>query len=167
MAYKLPPSQKKGQTRHKPFRAQIRECCVFLYCFDKAHRAQSADRETWRALFSPSTPLNRAESAREPVSNVSYQPPGTELSLLNSVSFSLPEKRYMICGPYLVYDFLSLFQLLAGISKPTSGSIYIQKYGNDGNPVQSPEPLSSGRVGIIMFLTKLHLGGQDKRVIFK
>lgn len=56
---------------------------------------------------------------------------------------------HLLFKQYLVYDFLSLFQLLAGISKPTSGSIYIQKYGNDGNPVQSPKPLSSGRVGIV------------------
>lgn len=50
----------------------------------------------------------------------------------------------------IVYElFFFPFQLLAGMSKPTSGSIYIQKYGNDGNPVQSPEPLSAGRVGIV------------------
>jgi len=30
------------------------------------------------------------------VREVSYQPPGTQLKLLNSVSFSLPEKRYVI-----------------------------------------------------------------------
>ncbi|CAI8612089.1 unnamed protein product [Vicia faba] len=38
---------------------------------------------------------------------------------------------------------------VAGISKPTSGSIYIQKYGDDGNPSQSPEPLVPERVGIV------------------
>lgn len=40
-------------------------------------------------------------------------------------------------------------QLLAGLSKPTSGSITIQRYGNDGNPSQSPEPLAPERVGIV------------------
>ncbi|MCH96461.1 ABC transporter I family member chloroplastic-like, partial [Trifolium medium] len=35
------------------------------------------------------------------------------------------------------------------ISKPTSGSIHIQKYGDDGNPSQSPEPLVPERVGIV------------------
>ncbi|CAL8142896.1 unnamed protein product [Prunus armeniaca] len=83
------------------------------------------------------------------VSNVSYQPPGTELSLLNSVSFSLPEKSFGLIFGRSGSGKTTLVQLLAGISKPTSGSIYIQKYGNDGNPVQSPEPLSSGRVGIV------------------
>ncbi|CAJ1788406.1 unnamed protein product [Sphenostylis stenocarpa] len=38
---------------------------------------------------------------------------------------------------------------VAGISKPTSGSIYIQKYGNDGSPSQPPEPLVPERVGIV------------------
>lgn len=83
------------------------------------------------------------------VSNVSYQPPGTELSLLNSVSFSLPEKSFGLIFGRSGSGKTTLVQLLAGISKPTSGSIYIKKYGNDGNPVQSPEPLSSGRVGIV------------------
>ncbi|WVZ05557.1 hypothetical protein V8G54_018903 [Vigna mungo] len=43
----------------------------------------------------------------------------------------------------------TLLQLLAGICKPTSGSIYIQKYGNDGSPSQTPEPLVPERVGIV------------------
>ncbi|RXH69644.1 hypothetical protein DVH24_037428 [Malus domestica] len=83
------------------------------------------------------------------VSNVSYQPPGTELSLLSDVSFSLPEKSFGLIFGRSGSGKTTLVQLLAGMSKPTSGSIYIQKYGNDGNPVQSPEPLSAGRVGIV------------------
>ncbi|KAF4367710.1 hypothetical protein G4B88_001462 [Cannabis sativa] len=43
----------------------------------------------------------------------------------------------------------TLLQLLAGLSKPTSGSICIQRYGNDGHPSQPPEPLPSERVGIV------------------
>ncbi|XP_038698649.1 ABC transporter I family member 11, chloroplastic-like isoform X3 [Tripterygium wilfordii] len=43
----------------------------------------------------------------------------------------------------------TLLQLLAGLNKPTSGSIYFQKYSNDGNPNQTPEPLFPERVGIV------------------
>lgn len=83
------------------------------------------------------------------VRDVSYQPPGTELSLLNAVNFSLPEKSFGLIFGRSGSGKTTLVQLLAGISKPTSGSIHIQKYGNDGNPIQSPEPLSTGRVGIV------------------
>ncbi|KAH1204992.1 ABC transporter I family member 11, chloroplastic [Glycine max] len=38
---------------------------------------------------------------------------------------------------------------IAGISKPTSVCIHIQKYGSDGNPSQPPEPLVPERVGIV------------------
>uniref|UniRef100_A0A6N2L9S7 ABC transporter domain-containing protein n=1 Tax=Salix viminalis TaxID=40686 RepID=A0A6N2L9S7_SALVM len=57
------------------------------------------------------------------VKDVSYRPPGTELNLLN--------------------------KLLSGISKPTSGSICVQRYGNDGNPDKLPEQLSPEKVGIV------------------
>ncbi|KAF3435267.1 hypothetical protein FNV43_RR22354 [Rhamnella rubrinervis] len=83
------------------------------------------------------------------VKDVSYQPPGTELSLLNAVSFSLPEKSFGLIFGQSGSGKTTLLQLLAGLSKPTSGSIYIQRYGNDGNPNHSPEPLSSERVGIV------------------
>ncbi|KAF8399995.1 hypothetical protein HHK36_015868 [Tetracentron sinense] len=43
----------------------------------------------------------------------------------------------------------TLLQLLAGLNKPTSGSIYIQRYGNDGKPNPSPEILPPERVGIV------------------
>lgn len=40
-------------------------------------------------------------------------------------------------------------QLLAGLSKPTSGSINIRGYNNDGKPNNSPEPLPPEKVGIV------------------
>ncbi|KAG8384988.1 hypothetical protein BUALT_Bualt04G0175400 [Buddleja alternifolia] len=43
----------------------------------------------------------------------------------------------------------TLLQLIAGLSKPTSGSIYSQRFGDDGHPNHSPELLHSGRVGIV------------------
>lgn len=49
----------------------------------------------------------------------------------------------------LVQFFDSLMQLLAGLSKPTSGSIIVQRYGYDGKPSDSPEPLAPERVGIV------------------
>ncbi|KAK8473248.1 hypothetical protein PHAVU_001G088400 [Phaseolus vulgaris] len=83
------------------------------------------------------------------VREVSYQPPGTQLKLLNSVSFSLPEKSFGLIFGQSGSGKTTLLQLLAGISKPTSGSIYIQKYGDDGNPSQTAEPLVPERVGIV------------------
>ncbi|KAK7814802.1 abc transporter i family member 11 [Quercus suber] len=96
----------------------------------------------WGAMESPPLPITPKSSSssclnfRTPrpssvkcdyscfeVRDVSYRPPGTETSLLKS--------------------------LLAGLSKPTSGSIHIQRYGNDGNPNQSPELLTPERVGIV------------------
>jgi energy-coupling factor transporter ATP-binding protein EcfA2 len=62
------------------------------------------------------------------------------------------EKSCNLCNPSPVlfyYLCRSIFQILSGLSKPTSGSIYIQRYGNDGNPNQSPEPLPPERVGIV------------------
>ncbi|KAG5527001.1 hypothetical protein RHGRI_028063 [Rhododendron griersonianum] len=43
----------------------------------------------------------------------------------------------------------TLLQLIAGLSKPTSGSIYIQRYGNDGKALQSAEELTPEKVGIV------------------
>jgi len=55
------------------------------------------------------------------------------------------------------FHFLSISQLLAGLSKPTSGSIHIQRYGNDGNPNQSPELLTPERVGIVFQFPERYL----------
>ncbi|KAJ8544999.1 hypothetical protein K7X08_017582 [Anisodus acutangulus] len=43
----------------------------------------------------------------------------------------------------------TLLQLIAGLSKPTSGSIYVQTYTDDGEKTKSPEPLQPERVGIV------------------
>ncbi|TVU25392.1 hypothetical protein EJB05_27887 [Eragrostis curvula] len=43
----------------------------------------------------------------------------------------------------------TLLQLLAGLSQPTSGSICIQKYNDNGKPSGLPELLTSERVGIV------------------
>lgn len=45
-------------------------------------------------------------------------------------------------------NFTSL-QLFAGLSKPTSGSIHVQRYQNDGNASQPPELLHPERAGIV------------------
>ncbi|KAK9271920.1 hypothetical protein L1049_002286 [Liquidambar formosana] len=83
------------------------------------------------------------------VRDVSYRPPGTQLSLLNEVNFSLPEKSFGLIFGQSGSGKTTLLQLLAGLSKPTSGSIHIQRYGNDGNPNQPPELLPPERVGIV------------------
>ncbi|XP_075105769.1 ABC transporter I family member 11, chloroplastic isoform X3 [Nicotiana tabacum] len=38
---------------------------------------------------------------------------------------------------------------IAGLSKPTSGSICVQRYSDDGEKIKSPEPLQPERVGIV------------------
>lgn len=55
----------------------------------------------------------------------------------------------LVAVPLFSSPFLFLMQLLAGLSKPTSGSITIQRYGNDGNPSQSSEPLAPESVGMV------------------
>lgn len=82
------------------------------------------------------------------VKDVSYRPPGTELNLLNKVTFSLPERSFGLIFGQSGSGKTTLLQLLSGISKPTSGSICVQRYGNDGNPNQLPEQLSPEKVYI-------------------
>ncbi|CAL1391398.1 unnamed protein product [Linum trigynum] len=84
------------------------------------------------------------------VSNVRYRPPGTELDLLNDVSFSLPEKSFGLIFGQSGSGKTTLLQLLAGLNKPTSGTIGIQRYKSDGSRnSDSPKPLPPERVGIV------------------
>lgn len=90
-----------------------------------------------------------ANHYRIEVRRVSYRPPGTQHNLLNEVSFTLPQKSFGLIFGRSGSGKTTLLQLLAGLSKPTSGSINIQRYGNDGNPNRPPEILSPERVGIV------------------
>ncbi|XP_042008026.1 ABC transporter I family member 11, chloroplastic-like [Salvia splendens] len=83
------------------------------------------------------------------IKSVTYRPPGTEVDLLNGVSFSLPEKSFGLIFGRSGSGKTTLLQLIAGLSKPTSGSIYVQRYGEDGNPNQCPKLLQPRRVGIV------------------
>lgn len=83
------------------------------------------------------------------VKKVSYRPPGTEHNLLTDVSLSLPQKSFGLIFGRSGSGKTTLLQLLAGFSKPTSGSICVQSYGNNANPTKSPELLSPDRVGIV------------------
>ncbi|XP_051140526.1 ABC transporter I family member 11, chloroplastic isoform X2 [Andrographis paniculata] len=83
------------------------------------------------------------------IKNVSYRPPGTEIDLLKEISFSLPEKSLGLIFGQSGCGKTTLLQLIAGLSKPTSGSIYIQRYSNDDNPNQPMELLHPRRVGIV------------------
>ncbi|CAN1838930.1 ABC transporter I family member 11, chloroplastic [Linum perenne] len=103
--------------------------------------------------------LNSSRIGRAPVAycaqscfevrNVRYRPPGTQLNLLNDVSFSLPEKSFGLIFGQSGSGKSTLLQLLAGLNKPTSGTICIQRYGDDGSSIRDPELLSPERVGIV------------------
>ncbi|CAL5433490.1 unnamed protein product [Camellia sinensis] len=78
--------------------------------------------------------------------DVSYRPPGTQINLLNEVNICLPEKSFGLIFGRSGSGKTTLLQLIAGLTKPTSRSIYIQRYDNDGKPNQSPEQLTPERV---------------------
>ncbi|KAL4190891.1 hypothetical protein AMTRI_Chr07g78060 [Amborella trichopoda] len=99
------------------------------------------------------------------VKDVSYRPPGTQHNLLNEVCLSLPEKSLGLIYGRSGSGKTTLLQILAGLSKPTSGFICIQKYGNDGQPNQPPETLSSEKVGIVFQFPEsvsLHMADGEK-----
>ncbi|KAJ8771931.1 hypothetical protein K2173_027108 [Erythroxylum novogranatense] len=83
------------------------------------------------------------------VKDVSFRPPGTQLYLLKDVSLSLPEKRFGLIFGQSGSGKTTLLQLLAGLSKPTTGSICVQRYDDKGHPIVSPEKLTPERVGIV------------------
>ncbi|KAL9162858.1 hypothetical protein ABFS82_06G004800 [Erythranthe guttata] len=83
------------------------------------------------------------------IKGVTYRPPGTEGDLLNGISLSLPENSFGLIFGRSGSGKTTLLQLIAGLSKPTSGSIYIQRYDDDGHPNQAPELLQPRRVGIV------------------
>lgn len=108
-----------------------------------------------RDSFSSSTSLRtnalpvKSDYSCFEVRDLSYRPPGTEHSLLDTVNFSLRENSFGLIFGQSGSGKTTLLQLLAGLSKPTSGSIYVQKYGKDDKPCQSSQPLTTDRVGIV------------------
>ncbi|KAL3526276.1 hypothetical protein ACH5RR_010932 [Cinchona calisaya] len=83
------------------------------------------------------------------IKDVSYRPPGTKTNLLDGVSFSLREKSFGLIFGRSGSGKTTLLQLIAGFNKPMSGSIHVQRYGDDGCPNWSPELLDEKRVGIV------------------
>ncbi|KAL8153505.1 hypothetical protein V2J09_011265 [Rumex salicifolius] len=83
------------------------------------------------------------------VKNLVYRPPGTQLNILNDVNFSIRGKSFGLIFGRSGSGKTTLLQLLSGLTKPTSGSICIQKYGDDGHPKQPPDVLGPERVGIV------------------
>ncbi|KAJ4729488.1 ABC transporter-like protein [Melia azedarach] len=59
------------------------------------------------------------------VRDVCYRPPGTQVNILNGVSFSLPEKSFGLIFGRSGSGKTTLLQLLAGLSKPTSEKVGI------------------------------------------
>ncbi|XP_078433440.1 non-intrinsic ABC protein 14 [Wolffia australiana] len=95
--------------------------------------------------------LIRASAQRScfEVRGVTYRPPGTDYNLLTDVDLSLPEKSFGLIFGRSGSGKTTLLQLLAGLTKPTTGSISFQRYGKDGKPIQPPEALSRERIGIV------------------
>ncbi|KAJ8549862.1 hypothetical protein K7X08_033569 [Anisodus acutangulus] len=83
------------------------------------------------------------------IRDVSYRPPGTKIDLLSQVNLSIHEKSFGLIFGRSGSGKTTLLQLIAGLSKPTSGSIYVQRYSDDGEKIKSPEPLQPERVGIV------------------
>eukprot|EP00252_Welwitschia_mirabilis_P024429 TRINITY_DN7242_c0_g1_i1.p1 TRINITY_DN7242_c0_g1~~TRINITY_DN7242_c0_g1_i1.p1 ORF type:complete len:267 (-),score=44.72 TRINITY_DN7242_c0_g1_i1:137-937(-) len=83
------------------------------------------------------------------VKDVSYRAPGTQHNLLNQVSLSLRGKSLGLVYGRSGSGKTTLLQVLSGLAKPTSGSIFLQKYGIDGVPKESPETLPSTKVGLV------------------
>ncbi|KAF9606832.1 hypothetical protein IFM89_029289 [Coptis chinensis] len=103
-----------------------------------------------RFNFANPRPLNiTSDYSCFEVKGVSYRPPGTQLNLLSDVHFSLHEKSLGLIFGRSGSGKTTLLQLLAGLSKPTSGTINIQRYGEDGKPNQAPIQLPPERVGIV------------------
>ncbi|KAG0456636.1 hypothetical protein HPP92_024424, partial [Vanilla planifolia] len=90
------------------------------------------------------SPISRALKRRG-----SIRPPGTQNNLLNDVSLFLPVKSFGLVFGRSGSGKTTLLQILAGLSTPTSGSICILQYADDGTPTSSPEPLLPERVGIV------------------
>ncbi|CAH1412858.1 unnamed protein product [Lactuca virosa] len=83
------------------------------------------------------------------IKDIKYRPPGTQLNLLNNITFTLQEKSFGLIFGRSGSGKTTLLQLIAGLTKPTSGSIYIQRYTENGTPNQPPVLLSPERVGIV------------------
>ncbi|GAB2283909.1 ABC transporter I member 11, chloroplastic [Dionaea muscipula] len=83
------------------------------------------------------------------VRNLSYRPPGTNFNLLNDVSFSLPKRSFGLIFGRSGSGKTTLLQLIAGLNQPTSGSIVVQMYGEDGIPNQLAELVLPEKVGIV------------------
>ncbi|KAF8103626.1 hypothetical protein N665_0187s0027 [Sinapis alba] len=82
------------------------------------------------------------------VRDICYRPPGTQLNILNGVNLSLREKSFGLIFGKSGSGKTTLLQLLARLNKPTSGSICIQWYGDDGQLNADPELLPTEKVGI-------------------
>ncbi|RAL45527.1 hypothetical protein DM860_016019 [Cuscuta australis] len=95
------------------------------------------------------------------IKDVTYQPSGTKLTLLDQVNFSLRQKS---CGLIIGRSGsgkTTLLQLIAGLNKPTSGSIHIQQYTDDGQPCKCPEPLNPRSVGIVFQFPERYFVGES------
>lgn len=80
---------------------------------------------------------------------VSYRVPGTQHNILNQVTFSLPEKSLGLIYGRSGSGKTTLLQVLAGLAKPTEGSIYLKRRLVDGLSEESQETLTASKVGLV------------------
>ncbi|KAI8533394.1 hypothetical protein RHMOL_Rhmol10G0006000 [Rhododendron molle] len=132
------------------FHFLLRSCFSFrkFSCLTEKTLNYDFDRRLCRDWSNPTFKVSCDLSCFQ-VKDVSYRPPGTQTNLLNGVNISLPEKSFGLIFGRSGSGKTTLLQLIAGLSKPTSGSIYIQRYGNDGKALQSSEELTAEKVGIV------------------
>lgn len=112
-----------------------------------------------RRILKPTTPDSKSRNNEAlriscdyscfEINNVSYRPPGTKIGVLHGVNLSLRENSLGLIFGRSGSGKTTLLQLIAGLSKPTSGSMCVQRYGDDGCLHGPSELLHFERVGIV------------------
>lgn len=93
--------------------------------------------------FCCSTKQNKRDFLQ--VEGVSYRPPGTEVNLLDHVTFGLPEKSLGLIFGRSGSGKTTLLQVLAGLANPSEGFVTINKQAQN----ETEQGLTQGNTGIV------------------